>query len=84
MQNVGRGIRPPSSVTAALIAAIIGHALWNGTAVGAPWIALYLTQSEGISVIVSLLTTVMMVGGILGIGNMILNGVNDEKELRPY
>ena len=84
MQNVGRGIRPPSSVTAALIAAIIGHALWNGTAVGAPWIALYLTQSEGISVIVSLLTTVMMVGGILGIGNMILNGVNDEKELRAY
>ena len=84
MQSVGRGIQPPSNVGSALLTAIFAHALWNGTAVGAPWFALSLTQSEGISIIVSLLTTIMMVVGVLGIGNMILNGVADEDKKQPY
>ena len=84
MQNVGIGILPPSNIGLALLTAIGGHALWNGAAVGAPWFAFVLTQSEGISVLVTLLTTILMVCGVLGIGNLILNGVAEEDKNRPH
>ena len=78
MQEREGGIRPPSNVSFALLTAIFGHALWNGTAVGVAWFSITLTQSEGISVIASLITNIVMVVSVLGIGNMILNGVAKE------
>ena len=80
MQDMGAGIRPPSNVSLALLTAIFGHALWNGTAVGVAWFSITLTQSEGISIIASLIANIVMVVSVLGIGNMILNGVVEEDE----
>ena len=80
MQDIAGGIRPPSNVLFALMTAIFGHALWNGTAVGVAWFSGILTQSEGISIVASLITNVVMVLSVLGIGNMILKGVAEEDE----
>ncbi len=80
MQDMAGGIRPPSNVLFALMTAIFGHALWNGTAVGVAWFSGILTQSEGISIVASLITNVVMVVSVLGIGNMILKGVAEEDE----
>ena len=80
IQDSGTGIRPPSNVSFALFIAIVGHALWNGTAVGVAWLSMIITQSEGISIIASLISSMVMVALLLGIGNMILNGVAEEDE----
>ena len=80
IQDSGASIRPPSNASFALFIAILGHALWNGTAVGVAWFSMIITQSEGISVIASLISSAVMVILLLGIGNMILNGVVEEDE----
>ncbi|MEE3030333.1 MAG: PrsW family glutamic-type intramembrane protease, partial [Candidatus Thermoplasmatota archaeon] len=80
MQDIGRGIRPPSNVLFALLTAIFGHALWNGTAVGVAWFSITLTQSEGISIFATLITNIVMVVSVLAIGNMVLKGVAGEDE----
>jgi len=80
MQDIGGGIRPPSNVLFALLTAIFGHALWNGTAVGVAWFSITLTQSEGISIFATLITNIVMVVSVLAIGNMVLKGVAGEDE----
>lgn len=80
MQDIGGGIRPPSNVLFALLTAIFGHALWNGTAVGVAWFSITLTQSEGISILATLITNIVMVVSVLAIGNMVLKGVAGEDE----
>lgn len=80
MKNVGRGIRPPSNVLGALLVAMGGHAFWNGTAVAAPWFTMNATGSEGMAILVSLLSTIILVIVVLTLGNLLLNGVNDEQD----
>ena len=79
MKNVGRGIQPPSNVLNALFAAMGGHAFWNGTAVAAPWFTMNATGSEGMAILASLLSTIILVIAVLTLGNLLLNGVNDEQ-----
>ena len=80
MEKIGTGIRPPSNVGTALIAAMAGHALWNCTAVATPWFTLTTTGSEGLAILASLLSTIILVIGVLTLGNSLLDGVHDEEE----
>ena len=80
MEKIGKGIRPPSNVGTALIAAMAGHALWNCTAVATPWFTLTTTGSEGLAILASLLSTIILVIGVLTLGNSLLDGVHDEEE----
>jgi RsiW-degrading membrane proteinase PrsW (M82 family) len=78
IEEISGGIRPPSSIVMALMCAILGHGLWNGTAVFVPTIVLYLGGSEGASILASLFATLLLVVGVLVLGNALMRGVNGE------
>ena len=62
--------------------AIIGHGLWNGTAVFVPTIVLHLGGSEGASILASLFATTLLVAGVLILGDALMKGVNGEDNPR--
>ena len=78
IEEISGGIRPPSSIGSALMCAIIGHGLWNGTAVFVPTIVLLLGGSEGASILASLFSTLLLVIGVLLLGNALMKGVSGE------
>ena len=83
IEDISGGIRPPSNIGSALMCAIIGHGLWNGTAVFVPTIVLILGGSEGASILASLFATLLLVTGVLLLGNALMKGVNGEdKEVK--
>ena len=63
---------------------MMGHAIWNGTAVGVPWVAFSVTGSEGVSIIATLVSTILLVIAVLGLGNLLPNGVLEEENLPQY
>tara|TARA_B100001113_G_scaffold228770_1_gene187816 strand:+ start:356 stop:1816 length:1461 start_codon:yes stop_codon:yes gene_type:complete len=80
IEEIAGGIRPPSSIGIALMCAILGHGLWNGTAVFVPTIVLLLGGSEGHTILASLCATLLLVAGVLLLGDALMRGVNDENK----
>ena len=78
IEEISGGIRPPSNIGTALMCAIIGHGLWNGTAVFVPTIVLRLGGTEGTSILASLFATLLLVTGVLLLGNALMTGVSGE------
>ncbi|HJM18708.1 MAG TPA: hypothetical protein QF703_04160, partial [Candidatus Thalassarchaeaceae archaeon] len=70
-----QGIRTPKSIKSALVLAISGHALWNGSSYASFVIPKYLGLGDSESALIGLFWTVTLILSILAVARSLMTGI---------